>query len=253
MTTRGPRRDVFIVLAPLVALVLLGLWVASSGVVFVIGEPYRNLDNQPEPTAGATPPPPTPNAAPTRDLPEPWWFSIGAWASAVVALISIGYLIYRLGQWLANRRMPVVLEPLPRPSVARTVLDDADEQFAALAEGPSANAIIACWQRLEAAIATAGSPALAWETPAEVTRAVLSEFAADEAALTELLGLYHEARFSAHELGEDERARAIAALERIHAGLKRHAAAADPQFASASAAASNQGGEAEDSANGAAR
>lgn len=221
MSVRGAGRQVPVVLAPLVVLVLLTLWVSSSGVVFVIGDPYRNrLDEEPEPTTQATAPPPPPTGAPRRELPDPWWLNVGVWLLLAVAAIALGYLAYRLIQWLRTRRVPVHLDPIPLPTVAERVLADAEEQFATLAGGPAANAIIACWQRLEAAIAAAGSPALPWETPAEVTGAVLREFAADEDALAELLGLYHEARFSAHEIGEPERARAIAALERIHAGIR---------------------------------
>ena len=42
---------------------------------------------------------------------------------------------------------------------------------------------------------------------------------ADSSAVSRLAALYREARFSDHELTEEHRAAAVAALEAIHAGL----------------------------------
>ncbi len=105
--------------------------------------------------------------------------------------------------------------------VADAIVADAESQRVALGEGSARNAIVACWLRLEASVQAAGvepDPAL---TSTELTTEVLHRFALDAGAVEELGSLYREARFSTHQLGEQQRTAAIDALDAVHAGLRR--------------------------------
>lgn len=105
------------------------------------------------------------------------------------------------------------------PDIESAITDDAPAQMAALATGSPRNAIVACWVRLEDAVASIGIERHAAETAAELTSRVLKRHAGGRDAIAELARLYREARFSTHELGEAERVRAIDALQRLHADL----------------------------------
>jgi len=49
---------------------------------------------------------------------------------------------------------------------------------------------------------------------------VLAHFLVDASTIESLAALYREARFSVHEMGEADRERAVAALERLLADLR---------------------------------
>lgn len=105
--------------------------------------------------------------------------------------------------------------------VADAIVADADAHRAALDTGSPRNAIVACWLRLESSVESAGvahDPAL---TSTELTGEVLQRFPVDTDAATRLGALYREARFSTHDLDERHRQAAIAALDEVHAGLRR--------------------------------
>ncbi len=124
---------------------------------------------------------------------------------------------------LWRRRRGYETEPEPTfvalPDVASAITEDADAQFEALATGSPRNAIVACWVRLEDAVAAVGIARNPAETSAELTTRVLQRYSGGRIEVTELSTLYREARFSTHELGEAERARAVDALRRLHAEL----------------------------------
>ncbi|MFN8097154.1 MAG: DUF4129 domain-containing protein [Dermatophilaceae bacterium] len=205
-------------------ILILGLIVATGGVVHVVGAPYRDLAIPiPTPKPRRVPGPPPDGRIPTDSAPAS--LRLLVLALVVATLIAAVVLLWRAWVWRIRRPGFV---PVPTPGVAETVLADAPAQIAALRAGTPSNAIIACWQRLETAIDRAGRPAYAWETPTEVTEAVLREFDVDRDCLADLLALYREARFSRHPLGEAERDRALAALDRLHAGLARHTTEAAP-------------------------
>jgi len=103
--------------------------------------------------------------------------------------------------------------------IAAAIVADAEAQTATLRAGHARNAIVACWSRLEHLVVDAGSRRDPADTPAEFTERILAAHTVDGTALHELAALYREARFSTHDLGEPERAAAIEALERLHAGL----------------------------------
>lgn len=201
-----------------VAAVLLAcLWVAGSGSVFVVGEPYPTTRPSPG-TPSLNFPPETPATEPAPEATNGvarWVVVAIIWA--MLAGLVVGIVGALLALWRARR--------LPRPSaperidVAESVLDDLPDQLAALADGRPADGILACWLSLEESVAEAGVDSMEWQTPAEYTRDVLRELAVDEAALDRLAALYREARFSEHLLDEEDRAQARAALLAIHRDL----------------------------------
>jgi hypothetical protein len=59
------------------------------------------------------------------------------------------------------------------------------------------------------------------ETPSEFTARVLRVLGASAGAASDLTGLFEVARFSDHALGEDDRGRAIASVQRVEAEIAR--------------------------------
>ncbi|MCU1394306.1 MAG: hypothetical protein JWM34_2734 [Ilumatobacteraceae bacterium] len=111
------------------------------------------------------------------------------------------------------------------PDVASSISDDAAEQRAALMRGSPRNAIVECWLRLEGVVASAGLPRDPAHTSSEFTEQVLGAYSVDPAAIASLAALYREARFSTHVMDEQDRAVAVAALDRLHDGLRTFLAA----------------------------
>jgi hypothetical protein len=103
--------------------------------------------------------------------------------------------------------------------VADAILDDADDQLALLLGGTPRNAIVACWDRFEEQGERVGVARKPWETSSEYTIRLLDLVRADPAAVARLERLYHEARFSDHEIDESRRDSAVEALEAIHLSL----------------------------------
>ena len=85
------------------------------------------------------------------------------------------------------------------------------------------DAVIACWVRLEEAAAAGGVDRLPWETATELTVRLLARFDVPETAVDRLLDLYRTARYSRHQLGEDDRADAVASLQAIGVAMERTA------------------------------
>jgi hypothetical protein len=103
--------------------------------------------------------------------------------------------------------------------VADAILDDAADQLALLLGGTPRNAIVACWDRFEEQGERVGVARQPWETSSEYTIRLLDLVQADSAAVSRLERLYHEARFSEHEIDESRRDSAVEALEAIHQSL----------------------------------
>jgi Domain of unknown function (DUF4129) len=148
----------------------------------------------------------------------------------LVAGLAVLYVLFRVGRWARQaydaRRRPepppdeVDFDVLEGPRrLAEEITRDAAEQRRVLMEGSPRNAIVECWHRFEQQAAGAGLERHPWETSSEFTLRMLDLVAADSHAVAELAGLYREARFSSHTLDESTRARAVADLEAIHAGL----------------------------------
>jgi hypothetical protein len=113
----------------------------------------------------------------------------------------------------------IAFQTLGAPALARVVAAGAQAQRQALSEGSPRNAIVECWHRFEQHAAQVGIARNSWETSSEFTLRVLEEVSADSAAVTELAGLYRDARHSHHVITEESRARARDALDRILGSL----------------------------------
>jgi len=147
---------------------------------------------------------------------------------ALVVALCVGLVLAGRRAWerwqLRHRPPPppeeVDFDPVRTPRrVAEEMVRDAAAQRALLEQGSPRNAIVACWHRFEEQAAEAGVVRRSWETSAEFTLRVLDLVDAEASAVTTLAALFREARFSDHPLGEQQRAEAIAALDRVHAGL----------------------------------
>ena len=135
-------------------------------------------------------------------------------------------LLLRLREVVIHRRRPpprpelVDFDVLDDPEpLADEIRDDAVDQLALLLGGTPRNAIVACWDRFEEQAERAHVARRDWETSSEFTLRLLDRVSADPAAVARLEALYHEARFSTHEIGESRREAAVEALHTIHASL----------------------------------
>lgn len=211
--------------------VLLLLWVSSVRPVRILGEPRDPFDL---PKARPLPPPPPApsgkgSAPPQRTIDfttgseAPYWFGLLIKVLVVLLIAVVVLALLRYVQALlrarAERARDTDFDVLPQGPAA--VVDDAEAQFAALGTGAPRNAIVACWLRLEDAVAEAGMPRRPSETSAELTARVLRHWSVDADVIADLADLYREARFSRHEMTEPSRTAAVEALRRLHADLRR--------------------------------
>jgi hypothetical protein len=107
----------------------------------------------------------------------------------------------------------VVLDGVRR--VLAQAADDLDRT-----PGGAADAVVACWERLERVGEGAGTPRAEHETSTEYGVDLLHRHGADPAAVDELVRLYHRARFGRGELPADAGTQAAAALARVVATLR---------------------------------
>lgn len=154
-------------------------------------------------------------------------------AMVLFGAVVIAWFAHLLGRraleaWTLRRRYEVppsrdfdMVESEGPTSARRAVASDVDEQLRLLLEGQPRNAIVACWHRFEVQAVEAGLSRRRWETPSEFALRLLERAEVDPAAVSSLLELYREARFSEHELDEDDRAAAAAALQMIQAQVVR--------------------------------
>lgn len=105
-------------------------------------------------------------------------------------------------------------------AVSSALVEDAEQQDAALREGSPRNGIVEAWLRFELQAAAAGEPREEWETSTEFTLRLLESLRADLDATSRLAELYRVARFSAHPVAEADREAAAEALRRIRDGLR---------------------------------
>jgi hypothetical protein len=151
-------------------------------------------------------------------------------AIRLALLALVGWLLVRGLLWL-RELVGTRRRPAPRPEhVDFDVLDDpeplADEirrdaadQLALLLGGTPRNAIVACWDRFEEQAERVHAARQPWETSSEFVLRLLDRVSADDAAVSRLESLYHEARFSSHEIDESRREAAVEALHAIHVSL----------------------------------
>jgi hypothetical protein len=236
-----PRRASALALGFSLAGVL--LIVLLIGVAAGIG-PSGLVHGTPHDSIFHAPPPPTPSSSATTpaapqgngQLPHGQSDIPGAAVIGTILRIALALwllsLIWRGLRWLAEelaaRRsrdpVPVVVDfdvlddPTPLVEEMRR---DADAQLELLLGGTPRNAIVACWERFEEQAERVGLARRPWETSSEFTLRVLDVVSADAAAVSRLAALYREARFSEHEITEDNRQQALEALDRVRSTIGR--------------------------------
>ncbi len=220
------RRVALVVLAGIAMTVLL-VSVSTAGEVRLwhAAPPERPTNYEPPPDTTppvTTAPPVAPDPADDQiELPK--WISVVVQLVALLAAIVLAVLALR-ALWQRRPRLSWRAASADAdfdvlPDIARSLRADAADQRAALAHGAPRNAVVECWLRLEAVVASAGLRRDPADTSTEFTTRVLGAYAVDRSAILELSALYREARFSTHEMGEAERTKAIEALDALHDGL----------------------------------
>ncbi|MDQ4055270.1 MAG: DUF4129 domain-containing protein [Actinomycetota bacterium] len=216
--------------------VLLATWAASIGPGDVLrGEGLSRIGDPDGPTPSSTEVDPTDGRGDSREREPggtPGWLVVLAVLAQAATVAVVLYLAHRALRWMGRLR----LERRTRPEraadldfevldatehVVEAIVSDAGEQRAALLEGAPRNAIVACWHRFEIQASSAGLAREPWETSSEFTLRLFDLVSAEPRAVGELAALYREARFSDHELGEEARVRAVAALDSLHRQLSR--------------------------------
>lgn len=211
------------------AALLLLVWAAAAGPVGILSPSgrTRTFRPPPEPTS-------TPDASGGKTLAEAtedvrqtldlaWLGQLVIWA-ILLGVLTLAFLAGRHA-WRHRWRPPpkpaeVEFDVLPETAVGDALREDAGAQLAAVEQGSPRNGIVACWLRVEEAVAAAGLPRSPWETSAEFTVRILHALDIDPRAIGTLSQLYREARFSEHELGEEARTAAASALRHLHADLQ---------------------------------
>lgn len=225
------------VAAAALLVVVLAAWASSSGPSGVLTgrgfDPASTPSDDPSATATATTGDAPADAPPPHVETQEWvgWVALVLQtALTLLALyLTIRYVGLPLVRWLrgqvALRRREAVADAEaerftvlePPDAVAKEMAADAADQRRLLLDTESPrNAVVACWHRFESQAAAAGVGRRPWETSSEYTMRVLDLVDAHQPAVSRLGALYREARFSEHELTEQHRADALAALDEIH-------------------------------------
>lgn len=232
--TGNDRRAPFAPAALLPAAVALGLvvlvWAATTGPVGIAGPSGRTVKFG----SSASPTAPTDSASPGENLREATrnvqqkldlsWLG-DLITSAILVGVGLGLFLVVRALWVRRWRAPerpaeVDFDVLPTGAVADALRGDFAAQLAAIEAGSARNGIVQCWLRLEEVVTAAGLPPRRSETSAEFTVRVLKALDVDPRAIGTLAGLYREARFSEHDLDEQARQSARAALEELHDDLR---------------------------------
>ncbi len=229
-----PRRIAPLAVAGLLAVVTLA---AAAPDVRLTRAPAPKLSAQPTTS-------PTPAATASAEAAQgaaqgggqhaglPGWVAVTV---LVAALLLVAALVAGVVWWLIRDSVRVRLRTLPPASrgaatpAPRPAGDDVHAAVQAgidaLDDGAAAprRAVIACWLRLEAGAAAAGTPRGPGDTPADLVHRMLATQRVDGAVLDRFAALYREARYAPHVVDETMRAEARASLHRL-AGARRGAA-----------------------------
>lgn len=232
---RRPAVVATLAVASACVVVVLAAWAALVGPQEVFTGDGPQISR--ETTTTATEEAPVDTAGTTRDDVEqadpPTWVRVllnvvggAVQLAALAGMLLVAFLVVRrLHTAFARRGVREVaatgaFEALDdRQRIAAAMVRDADEQARALEEGEPRNAIVGCWHRFELQAERAGMARREWETSSELALRMLDAADVDREAVTRLLELYREARFSGHRVGEAQRRAAVDALGRIRASV----------------------------------
>lgn len=217
------------VLAGAVAVLATIVWAAASGPHAAIQGGHVASTR----TAAATPTPLTPKRhdfgarntgyqAPTSTLDLSWVGEVLEVVVIVAFLAGLAMLARAAAERLRARttgeRIDADFDVLPGEARDR-LRRRTDDLHAVLEHGSVRNAVVAVWLGFEDSVQAAGIEADPAETSTQLVTRVLHRLDVDPRAVGTLASLYHEARFSSHDLPETARDRARAALRVIDADL----------------------------------
>ncbi|HEY7224516.1 MAG TPA: DUF4129 domain-containing protein [Micromonosporaceae bacterium] len=217
----------------------LGRWIPVAMVAVLVGAAmlaalYANpvIDYAPPPVPTANPRPqnlpaqsqhgvPTTSVdAQPQDITFPPWLRNAFNAlCAIAVLLLLGAVLWSILQRLASRtRAPAVTDPEEqRRRAQESVRAAVDEGLTDLddADLDPRRAVIACWVRLEAAAAAAGTRREPGDTSTELVGRLLEDHAITAPVLAGFAAVYREARFATHVVDEAMRHQARSALRQI--------------------------------------
>jgi hypothetical protein len=216
------------------ASLVLAAWVTTAGYVPILRGIVPDDKPRPDQRLPHAPPPPDqpptrPRTAPDQGLPLDLLIVTYVFLILLLALIA-ALVVHRVVLRRRVRRDEEDVAEARHPdegwelSAPEDLAHSASRGLAALNEGEPRDAIVRCWTELEDAVERIGlarDPAL---TSEEFTAAVLHQYAVGRGEIETLGALYREARFSVHPMGEDHRARAVAALRSLRDELADAAA-----------------------------
>lgn len=122
----------------------------------------------------------------------------------------------RGGQLVVQRRSPA--RRRSRPEDVVEAINAGLSELADLEADPR-GAVIACWVRLEAAAALAGTPRRPADSPTDLVGRLLASHNVSPDVLEGFAVVYREARFAAHPIAEEMRPAALDALRQIRSEL----------------------------------
>lgn len=143
---------------------------------------------------------------------EPDRHLLAAVAGATLLILIVGGSL--LATVLRRRRSVIDVEGDKDDAVLHAVDESLDDLRR---ERDVRRAIVACYSRMEGALARSGTPRQPHEAPLEFLVRVLERVARDPGH--SLTDLFERAKFSAEPMGASEKEQAIAALEALRAGL----------------------------------
>ena len=207
------------------ALALLVVLASATRIGWSLSPRFDPLQTVPRATPSA---PPAPSANGIERLPETTPLPGAAtvfWTLVTLAAVVVVLLLARHLWRIRPRRQVQVVTPTTPPAGLVSI----EEQTAALRRGALSalelldeipdpqDAVVRAWLALEQAAVSSGAPRRPADSPTEFVGTLLASTGADREASTQLLQLYHRARFSGHPVGlpEVRQARAcVAALAR---------------------------------------
>jgi hypothetical protein len=202
-----------------------GGWSLQPRIWFGDAQPVPALVSQPA-LSPPTQPPPLSEASAVQQ----WIAGALAALMGLAVLVGLGYLARWL--WQRRPRRAVLIEEKPDTTPAGVIAADPDlpalvrgadqaERILTETGGVPRDLVLRCWLALEDAAQASGVPRRPSDSPTEFTGAVLRSTQADRGSVDILLRLYHRARFSDHEITDDDIRSARTAVIRLAATWRR--------------------------------